>query len=193
MKKWIFIFLCVFLLKHYSYCQCPQFYDFDGNLSSSPEWIVCDGNDYILVLQSNVDIGNYSIDWGDGSPITSGVTWIANSPVEHTYTQAVANYTITINLPSASGHIIVPNSFTPNSNNEISENFNNNRINDVFYPIVIGAKSYQLNIYNRWEEHLFQSEELEKGWNGYFKGQLCQQDVYVYKIHVVYYNNFKKS
>ncbi|MAD50513.1 MAG: hypothetical protein CMC95_04360 [Flavobacteriales bacterium] len=98
MKKRIFIFLYVFLLTQISYSQCPQFYDFDGNLSSSPEWIVCDGNDFVLSLQSNVDIGNYSIDWGDGSAISSGNSWLANTPVEHTYSQAVASYTITINI-----------------------------------------------------------------------------------------------
>ena len=98
MKKRIFIFLYVFLLTQISYSQCRQFYDFDGNLSSSPEWIVCDGNDFVLSLQSNVDIGNYSIDWGDGSAISSGNSWLANTPVEHTYSQAVASYTITINI-----------------------------------------------------------------------------------------------
>jgi gliding motility-associated-like protein len=62
-----------------------------------------------------------------------------------------------------------------------------------FYPVVIGSKSYKLDIYNRWGEHLFHSEELTEGWNGYFKGQLCQQDVYVYKIYVIYHNNSEEK
>ncbi|MBL6662618.1 MAG: PKD domain-containing protein [Flavobacteriales bacterium] len=98
MKTRILIFLFIFSITQFSYSQCPQFYDFDGNLSSTPEWIVCDGNDFILSLQSNEDIGNYSIDWGDDSPQSSGTSWLANTPVEHTYSQAVATYTVTINL-----------------------------------------------------------------------------------------------
>lgn len=98
MKTWILFFLLIFSINPFSYSQCPQFYDFDGNLSSTPEWIACDGNDFILSLQSNEDIGNYSIDWGDGSPQSSGTSWLANTPIEHTYSQTVATYTVTINL-----------------------------------------------------------------------------------------------
>lgn len=88
--------LCLFTV--YCFAQCPKFYDYEGNLSSSPNWIVCDGNDYTLSLQSNSNIGNYSIDWGDGSPLTTGTTWNANSPITHTYVSAVQNFSITITL-----------------------------------------------------------------------------------------------
>ena len=98
MKTWILFFLLIFSINQFSYSQCPQFYDFDGNLSSTPEWIACDGNDFILSLQSNIYIGNYSIDWGDGSPQSSGTSWLANTPIEHTYSQTVNTYTVTINL-----------------------------------------------------------------------------------------------
>ena len=66
-------------------------------------------------------------------------------------------------------------------------------MNDIFYPVILGAKSYTLDIYNRWGEHLFHTDNLLKGWNGYFKDELCQQDVYVYKIHVVFHNNTEEK
>ena len=94
-----YLFPCLFLFCFKVFSQCPQFYDFDGLLTDSPRWISCDGNNYILSLQSNNDIGNYTIDWGDGSPLQSGTNWNANSAITHTYNASVQNFTITINLP----------------------------------------------------------------------------------------------
>jgi gliding motility-associated-like protein len=39
-----------------------------------------------------------------------------------------------------------------------------------------------MEIYNRWGELIFVSNALEYRWDGYYKGDLCQQDVYVFKI-----------
>lgn len=88
--------LCI--ITFYCAAQCPDFYDFEGNLSTTPKWIVCDGNDYNLSLQSNSNIGNYYINWGDGSALTTGTSWTANTTINHTYAATVQNYTITVNL-----------------------------------------------------------------------------------------------
>ncbi len=37
------------------------------------------------------------------------------------------------------------------------------------------------------------STNLLKGWNGYFRDELCQKDVYFYKIHVVFHNNTEEK
>jgi gliding motility-associated-like protein len=50
-----------------------------------------------------------------------------------------------------------------------------------------------MEIYNRWGELIFVSNELEYRWDGYYKGELCQQDVYVYKINYRGYNLAKKN
>ena len=94
---------------------------------------------------------------------------------------------------SEGGHIIIPNTFTPNTNNKNSDFTKDNGVNDIFHPVILGAKKYTLDIYNRWGEHLFHTDNLQTGWNGYFKNRLCQQDVYVYKIHVVYQNNTEEK
>ena len=94
-----YLFPCLFLFCFKVFSQCPQFYDFDGLLTDSPHWISCDGNNYILSLQSNNDIGNYTIDWGDGSPLQSGTNWNANTSIIHTYSAVIQNFVITISLP----------------------------------------------------------------------------------------------
>jgi gliding motility-associated-like protein len=47
---------------------------------------------------------------------------------------------------------------------------------------VIGVKKYELSVYNRWGELLFESKDPKIGWDGYYRDKLCQQDIYVWKI-----------
>lgn len=58
--------------------------------------------------------------------------------------------------------------------------------NDVFLPLMRGVTEFQMLVFNRWGELLFESRSPEVGWDGYFQGRLCQQDVYVYKIVAKY-------
>lgn len=67
--------------------------------------------------------------------------------------------------------LFVPNSFTPNE-----------AINNIFKPAFTNLKSYEMCIYNRSGVLLFTSRDISKGWNGYFKGHLCDCGVYVYVI-----------
>ena len=39
-----------------------------------------------------------------------------------------------------------------------------------------------MQIYNRWGELLFSTEDTNMGWDGYYNGRLCSPDVYIYKI-----------
>ena len=62
---------------------------------------------------------------------------------------------------SEGGHILIPNSLTPNSNNINDCDFKtDDGVNDIFYPVILGAKSSILEIYNRWGEHLFHTDNL---------------------------------
>ena len=86
--------------------------------------------------------------------------------------------------------IIIPNSFTPNGHNINVRDFENNMcINDILFPVLPRLKTYQLDIYNRWGNHLFTNDDQSIGWNGYYKNRLCQSDVYIYKIRVIFLNN----
>jgi gliding motility-associated-like protein len=66
----------------------------------------------------------------------------------------------------------IPNAFTPDEN----------LLNDYFMPIAIGVINYEFEIFNRWGEKLFSTKNPKQGWNGYFKGQECKQDIYVWRI-----------
>lgn len=79
--------------------------------------------------------------------------------------------------------IDVPNAFTPNPNGGNGGFFDDKDTNnDVFHPVIKGVDKYELNIFSRWGELLFVSTDVKIGWDGYYKGKLCTQDVYIWKI-----------
>ncbi len=42
---------------------------------------------------------------------------------------------------------------------------------------------YHLYIYNRWGELIFQSHDINMGWDGYINGALAAQGVYFWKVN----------
>ncbi|RMG88201.1 MAG: hypothetical protein D6714_01075 [Bacteroidetes bacterium] len=75
------------------------------------------------------------------------------------------------------GQIIAPNAFTPNGRNP------------EFRPLVILTKigAYKLVVFNRYGEKVFESNQLEQGWNGRKNGigRPLPQGTYPYHIRVV--------
>jgi PKD repeat protein len=76
-----------------------------------------------------------------------------------------------------------PNAFTPVL--QESDGYYDSSVpeteNNIFHPIFINIVEYELQIFNRWGEIVFESKELEKGWNGFYKKELSKSDVYVWK------------
>jgi gliding motility-associated-like protein len=79
--------------------------------------------------------------------------------------------------------IWVPNAFSPN----------NDGYNDVFIPSSIlifnntgnPILDYQLEVYNRWGELVFLSNDSKKGWDGSYMGKICEPGNYVYKVRAL--------
>jgi gliding motility-associated-like protein len=69
----------------------------------------------------------------------------------------------------------MPNAFTPNGDglNDVFEAKTN--LSDVGF-------TFHMSIYNKWGEEIFTSNDFRKGWDGTFKGQLCQEDLYTWTI-----------
>ncbi len=88
------------------------------------------------------------------------------------------------------GEIKFPNAFTPNTSGPNDGKYDvTDYSNDVFHPVYKGVVDYELNIFNRWGELIFVSKDPQIGWNGYYRGELCKQDVYVWKVKVKFINN----
>lgn len=73
--------------------------------------------------------------------------------------------------PKANIHI--PNAFSPN----------NDGINDVLY--VLGDDNcceFTMKIFDRWGEKLFETNNINNGWDGTYRGKLLDVGVYAYFI-----------
>ena len=71
----------------------------------------------------------------------------------------------------------IPNSFTPDGD----------RINQIFLPVFSGgidAANYQMLIFNRWGEIIFESQDPTIGWDASFSlnGNPCQAGTYTYVV-----------
>ena len=79
----------------------------------------------------------------------------------------------------------LPNAFTPNGDG----------INDRFF--VVGnadeAESFQLSIWNRWGELIFETNDANEGWNGqkFNTGKIAPNGVYVVVVQYVNYEDVK--
>jgi len=75
--------------------------------------------------------------------------------------------------------IFIPNAFTPN----------NDGLDDDFMAYGDGLKSYQMIIYNRWGEQIFQSDNKAFGWNGKDRfDNYLPNGIYLYYIAVTDFN-----
>ncbi|MEO7081660.1 MAG: PKD domain-containing protein, partial [Flavobacteriales bacterium] len=86
--------------------------------------------------------------------------------------------------------ITIPNAFTPNPHGGSGGGFNPMDLsNDVFYPFIRFVKDFRMRVFNRWGELVFESNDIERGWDGYYKGHISQQDVYIYQVWVRFVDN----
>jgi gliding motility-associated-like protein len=72
--------------------------------------------------------------------------------------------------------VYIPNAFTPN----LYGPTRNNR----FYVDAEGYETFEVFIFNRWGEKVYYSTDITEGWDGMFKGEFAQQDVYTYVVNV---------
>ncbi|MBL4577034.1 MAG: PKD domain-containing protein, partial [Flavobacteriales bacterium] len=98
MKKQIFsiLILLTLVFAQGAKSQCPDILDGGGLPSASPIWISCVGADFNLFIQPVDTLFNYSIDWGDGSPVTTGDTLLPSAFETYLYTAGTFNYPVTI-------------------------------------------------------------------------------------------------
>lgn len=74
---------------------------------------------------------------------------------------------VTVYIPN----VFSPNDFGPESNNR-------------FWVTAQGIIDFNVKVFNRWGEKIYESDQIEEGWDGRFRGVDCQQDVYMYVVNV---------
>lgn len=86
-------------------------------------------------------------------------------------------------LAGSGCRIEFPTAFAPNPNGPSNGYYTDGPTgNEVFHPVCQGVVEYRLRIYNRTGSLVFESTDINIGWDGYIKGSLAKQDVYVWKV-----------
>lgn len=156
----------------------------------NPNHVMVPGQPVFFVNLSE-DATTYLWDFGDGN------TSHLEAPV-HEYTEA-GTYDValttdnawgcstSLTLPQAvearaDGFMVFPTAFTPNASGPNGGQYDPTSYdNDVFRPMHAGVESYELLIFTKWGEMIFQSQDVWTGWDGYIQGQLAATDVYAWK------------
>ncbi len=133
----------------------------------------------ISVTDFSIDGDSCLLDFGDGYTINgcegAHVYWQYGNYVitQYVWNEYGCPDTFQIPIEVLPEHrFYVPNTFTPNGDG----------LNDFFMPAIMGVENFRFTIYNRWGEMIFESRDIYKGWDGRYKDNKCQQDVYVWKI-----------
>jgi len=115
-----------------------------------------------------------------GLNTTIGAIVLYKSLTEGMYTYTVTgtnsnscsgSSSVTINIEQCDV-LYIPTAFTPNGDGK----------NDSFFMEGIFITDFLLQVFNRWGELVFQSNDVNRGWDGKYKNELAQEGVYVYSV-----------
>ena len=92
--------------------------------------------------------------------------------------------TITIDYEECDCRFFMANSFTPN----------NDGLNDVFTPVTgCYFEEFEMQIFDRWGEIVFQSNDVSQPWDGTYKGNELPQGVYTWQLRYKKYTWKKET
>lgn len=116
------------------------------------------------------------------NPVVSGIEEETTFTITATNGQCVLKATFTV-VVLEKEFIIFPTAFTPNGDN----------LNDFFRPSFSGIiNNYELRIFNRWGEKVFESNTTNIGWDGEYKGENQPMETYTWYCTYKDFKNEKK-
>ncbi len=76
----------------------------------------------------------------------------------------------------------LPSAFTPNGAAP----------NDIFKPYLEGFKKMNMRIYNRWGEKMYETIDLNGGWDGFYMSKEATEGIYICILELVGNDNYRK-
>jgi gliding motility-associated-like protein len=95
------------------------------------------------------------------------ITAIAN---ENGVVSSISNTITIIKDPN----LFSPTAFTPNADG----------LNDIFNVFGQYIEVFEMSIFNRWGEIMYNTNDIEQGWNGFYKGTLMPEGTYVFRATI---------
>jgi gliding motility-associated-like protein len=166
----------------------------DSIFSNLPDTLVIElGDDTVIVADFRLNHPfDASYEWSPGDFISC--TDCAEPEVDPIYNTV---YTVEVNdsgcyLTDSVVVIVdpikpfyIPNAFSPNGDGN----------NDVFEVLVRDKtiKRLMYQVYDRWGEKVFETDQIGNGWTGEFKGRAATSGSYVYYVYVEYIDLVRES
>ncbi|SHK87028.1 gliding motility-associated C-terminal domain-containing protein [Chitinophaga jiangningensis] len=145
-------------------------------------------NTPVTFTNNSTGAQSYLWNFGDGD-----TTSVAN-PVHQFNTTGTFTVCLTASNPEGCAHTTckdvnaivvplfdVPNAFSPN----------NDGINDVFYIKAFAVAKFNLKIFSRWGQLIFETNDFRQGWDGKFKGEVMPMDAYAYVVSIEFNDGTK--
>ena len=165
---------CTYFIDDVSVCDCE---DFEPKLGR--DTTLCTGQQLLLKAHIPKEADSVIYTWQDGSKdsvflVNQSGTYCVSAYIED-YKITVTD-TIRVNYTDCTPPeypLWIPNSFTPNGDG----------LNDVFKPETLAElEEYTMLIFNRWGQQIFESNDINKAWDGKYKGKAVPLGVYTYHI-----------
>lgn len=98
---------------------------------------------------------------------------------------------VVLNAFTGKGYYVnFPNAFIPNPGGPSGGYFSPSSDESayIFHPEMFGVSDFHLRIFSRRGLLIFESRDINVGWDGYFNGQLSEPGVYIWKVRGTYIN-----
>jgi gliding motility-associated-like protein len=133
----------------------------------------CDGDSL------HIDLGNipFRVQWDNGTQsLKRGIKEAGIYYATITNTCGTFTDTMVVTKQNCICDMYAPNAFSPNKDG----------LNDSFkVESDCDYQSFQLSIYNRWGERVFQSNDIHRGWDGTYHEKKCEPGIYCWTLSTI--------
>ncbi|MFK7785679.1 MAG: S8 family serine peptidase [Crocinitomicaceae bacterium] len=146
------------------------------------DYLICEGSSAVLSPESTVP-GDYLWNTGSTQPVLE-VTEFGEYILTYSNGCGTASDTIVIGDLECNCSVYFPNTFTPDAD-EFNQVFKA-EYDCIFYD-------FNLKIYNRWGEVIFESFDPAAGWDATYSGRIVQSGTYTWTLRYTSDNGIEKT
>jgi len=145
--------------------------------------VLQEGQSTTLSVSPILSIDNYYWTPVDGLSCVSCPNPVASPNINTTYYVAITDSngcvkTDTVTVDISCGIVFIPEAFSPNGDGQ----------NDVLYVRGDCIKTMQFDVFDRWGNKVFETNDKNNGWNGICKGAAMNTGSYVYYLNATMYD-----
>ncbi len=143
-------------------------------LLSDSTWMKVSGSFIAVGDEQYIIIGNFNNDATSDTVFTGAAQMNANYAEYMVDDVSVIRCDDTI--PSTENNLFVPNAFSPNGDGN----------NDTLFVRGQNIKELHFYVYDRWGEKVFETINIDEGWDGTFRGEKMENAVFAYYLTLTY-------